>query len=116
MLLQHLTGLACGPGFNPDQTLQAVRSCAAYADLCQEDWDWCMLFLEKGGECLGAYPRYRKLEWEETSQRYRVRESAIARLHRLNVGTITTAKATLPRNCPNRWPDESRIARMKQEH
>ena len=74
-------GLACGPGFNPEHTLQTVRSCAAYADLSQDEWDWCMLFLKQGGECLGAYPRYRKLEWEETSQRYRVREQAIARLH-----------------------------------
>ena len=93
VLLQHLTGLACGPGFHPEQAFQTVRSCAAYAELSQEDWDWCMLFLEQGGECLGAYPRYRKLEWEETSQRYRVREKAIARLHRLNVGTITAAPA-----------------------
>ena len=91
VLLQHLTSLACGPGFNPDQTLKAVRSCAAYVDLSQEDWDWCLLFLEQGGECLTAYPRYRKLEWDDASERFRIRESAIARLHRLNVGTITAA-------------------------
>ena len=91
VLLQHLTSLACGPGFNPDQTLKAVRSCTAYADLSQEDWDWCLLFLEQGGECLTAYPRYRKLEWDDASERFRIRESAIARLHRLNIGTITAA-------------------------
>ena len=93
VLLQHLTGLACGPGFNPEQTLKAVRSCAAYTTLTQDDWDWCVLFLEKGGECLGAYPRYRKLEWDQDSKRYRVRDSAVARLHRLNIGTITAAPA-----------------------
>ena len=93
VLLQHLTGLACGPGFNPEQTLKAVRSCAAYTTLTQDDWDWCLLFLEKGGECLGAYSRYRKLEWDQDSKRYRVRDSAVARLHRLNIGTITAAPA-----------------------
>ena len=93
VLLQHLTSLACGPGFNPEQTLKAVRSCAAYADLSQDDWDWCLLFLEKGGECLSAYPRYRKLEWDDASERFRIRETAIARLHRLNIGTITAAPA-----------------------
>ena len=93
VLLQHLTGLACGPGFNPEQTLKAVRSCAAYTTLTQDDWDWCLLFLEKGGECLGAYPRYRKLEWDQDSKRYRVRDSGVARLHRLNIGTITAAPA-----------------------
>ena len=51
-----------------------------------------MRFLEHGGDCLGAYPRYRKLEHDEHG-RYVVREKAIARLHRLNIGTITSAPA-----------------------
>ena len=93
VLLQHLTGLACGPGFHPDKTYAAVRSCAAYADLNRDDWEWCLQFLEHGGECLGAYPRYRKLEWDEESQRFNVRDKAVARVHRLNIGTITAAPA-----------------------
>ena len=91
VLLQHLTSLACGPGFDPDRTLESIRSCAAYSDLSQQDWDWCLLFLEQGGECLTAYPRYRKLEWDGETSRYRIRDKAIARLHRLNIGTITAA-------------------------
>ena len=91
VLLQHLTSLACGPGFNPSQTYTAVRECAAYCTLSEEEWNWCLLFLEQGGECLGAYPRYRKLEWDSKNERYRIREIAIARLHRLNIGTITSA-------------------------
>ena len=93
VLLQHLTSLACGAGFHPEETLRAVRSSAAFSNLAQEDWDWCLRFLEHGGDCLAAYPRYRKLEWDEALQRFRVRESAIARLHRLNIGTITAAPA-----------------------
>ena len=93
VLLQHLTSLACGAGFHPEETLRAVRSTAAFSNLAQDDWDWCLRFLEHGGDCLAAYPRYRKLEWDEGAQRFRVRESAIARLHRLNIGTITAAPA-----------------------
>ena len=93
VLLQHLTSLACGPGFEPDATLSAERTSAAFSQLSQADWDWCMQFLERGGECLTAYPRYRKLEWDHNTGRYRVREKAIARLHRLNIGTITAAPA-----------------------
>ena len=93
VLLQHLTSLACGAGFHPEETLRAVRSTAAFSNLAQDDWDWCLRFLEHGGDCLAAYPRYRKLEWDEGVQRFRVRESAIARLHRLNIGTITAAPA-----------------------
>ena len=91
VLLQHLTSLACGPGFNPEQTLSAVKTCTSYANLSQEDWDWCLMFLKEGGECLGAYPRYKKLEWNSETKRYHIREKTIARLHRFNVGTITAA-------------------------
>ena len=91
VLLQHLTSLACGPGFNPEQTLHSVRSSASYKNLSQEDWDWCLMFLEQGGECLGAYSRYKKLEWNTETKRYHIREKTIARLHRFNIGTITAA-------------------------
>ena len=91
VLLQHLTSLGCGPGFNPEQTLHSVRSSASYKNLSQEDWDWCLMFLEHGGECLGAYSRYKKLEWSAETKRYHIREKTIARLHRFNIGTITAA-------------------------
>ena len=93
VLLQHLTSLACGPGLDPETGYASIRRAAAYAELSRDDWDWCLKFLEHGGDCLGAYPRYRKLEWDGDSERFRVRENAIARLHRLNIGTITAAPA-----------------------
>ena len=91
VLLQHLTSLACGPGFDPDQTFAVIRSCEAYVNLSQSDWLWCLQFLEHGGECLAAYPRFRKLEFDAEKKRFRIREGAIARLHRFNIGTITAA-------------------------
>ena len=116
VLLQHLTGLACGPGFDPEQEWAAVRSCWSYRSLSRDDWQWCLRFLEEGGDCLGAYPRFRKLEREPVGGsrdataaqggaeeaatpefRYRVREPAIARLHRLQIGTITADRAVTVR-------------------
>ena len=91
VLLQHLTTLACGPGFNPAETLKAIRRSASYTHISDEEWEWCLLFLEKGGICLNAYSRYRKIEWNEEEQLFFVRENSIARLHKLNVGTITSA-------------------------
>ena len=91
VLLQHLTSLACGPGFNPEQTLSSVKTSASYEHLSQADWDWSLIFLKDGGECLGAYPRYKKLEWSTESDRFHIREKTIARLHRFNIGTITAA-------------------------
>ncbi|MEB3199610.1 MAG: DEAD/DEAH box helicase [Synechococcaceae cyanobacterium] len=173
VLLQHLTSLACGPGFEPQQELRTVRRCWSYRHLDEASWHWCLRFLEQGGDCLGAYPRYRKLEREplqgpdaaarEASQaqplppagpaeptsaphdaaarrpgngglpceeaaappaagpersglgedaaggepgsaplpdgtfRYRVRDTTIARIHRLNIGTITADRSVTVR-------------------
>ena len=92
VLLQHLTTLACGSGFEPISTLEAVRSTASFAGLSDEDWQWCLRFLEVGGDCLGAYPRYRKLQRDEDGC-FRISSQSIARLHRVNIGTITSAPA-----------------------
>ncbi|MEA5411846.1 ligase-associated DNA damage response DEXH box helicase [Synechococcus sp. BA-120 BA3] len=104
VLLQHLVSLACGPGFEPEATLAAVRRTWSYRHLERRRWDWCLRFLENGGDCLGAYPRYRKLEREPAAGaqadgpwRYVVREPAIARLHRLNIGTISADRAVTVR-------------------
>jgi ATP-dependent helicase Lhr and Lhr-like helicase len=99
VLLQHLTTLACGPGFDPEREWATVRSAWSYRRLSRTDWQWCLRFLEHGGECLGAYPRYRKLEREPSGDgfTYVVREPAIARLHRLNIGTITADRSVTVR-------------------
>lgn len=99
VLLQHLTTLACGPGFEPEREWAAVRTAWSFRGLSPGEWQWCLRFLEQGGECLGAYPRYRKLERQPAGDgfRYVVREPAIARLHRLNIGTITADRAVTVR-------------------
>ncbi|MEY3463266.1 MAG: hypothetical protein RLZZ468_1044, partial [Cyanobacteriota bacterium] len=95
VLLQHLTTLACGPGFEPEGELAAVRSAWSYRTLSAQQWQWCLEFLEHGGQCLGAYPRYRKLVREGST--YRVVDKAIARLHRFNIGTITADRSVTVR-------------------
>ncbi|MEA5473227.1 ligase-associated DNA damage response DEXH box helicase [Synechococcus sp. CCY9201] len=112
VLLQHLTTLACGPGFNPEQELATVRTAWSYRHLDDATWQWCLRFLEDGGDCLGAYPRYRKLQraalLPDRIDRerppspgepfaYVVREPAIQRLHRLHIGTITADRAVTVR-------------------
>ena len=91
VLLQHLTTLACGPGFNPDDTLEAIRSTASFRNLTNDEWKWCLLFLEKGGVCLNAYSRYQKLKWNAIENLYLISDHSLARLHKFNIGTITSA-------------------------
>jgi ATP-dependent Lhr-like helicase len=112
VLLQHLVTLACGPGFEPAEELETVRRCWSFRQLTDAQWQWCLDFLEHGGRCLGAYPRYRKLvrcrlgadgtlsddpAADGEPFRYRVLERTIARLHRFNIGTITADRAVTVR-------------------
>ena len=91
VLLQHLTTLACGPGFHPEDTLLAIRGTASFTSLTDNEWQWCLVFLEKGGACLNAYSRYRKLKWSTDEEAYLISDQSIARLHKFNIGTITSA-------------------------
>jgi ATP-dependent Lhr-like helicase len=106
VLLQHLVTLACGPGFVPQEALTAVRRSWSFRQLTDAQWQWCLAFLEHGGQCLAAYPRYRKLvrcrlDDEPAAAgepfRYRVLDKAIARLHRFNIGTITADRSVTVR-------------------
>jgi ATP-dependent Lhr-like helicase len=99
VLLQHLVTLACGPGLSPLEELAAIRRAWSFRHLRTSDWQWCLDLLEHGGRCLSAYPRYRKLERVEEAgaMTYRVRDPAIARLHRLNIGTITSDRSVTVR-------------------
>lgn len=86
VLLQFLTSLGVGDGFNASELFQVVRGCHAFASLSQEEWQWCLRFLCTGGQSLEAYPEYRKLELTEGL--YRVNSRSIARRHRMSIGTI----------------------------
>jgi ATP-dependent Lhr-like helicase len=91
VLIQHLLTLACGDGFDPEASLTQVRQTVAYQDLSQADYQWILDFIEKGGRCLGAYPRYQKVVLQEG--RYRMVDRPLIRLHRLAMGTITSNTA-----------------------
>ena len=91
VLVQHLITLACGDGFIPKDILRSLRQTVAYADLTESELQWVLEFIEKGGRCLGAYPRYQKVTLEDGQ--YRVADSKIARMHRMGIGTITSHTA-----------------------
>jgi ATP-dependent helicase Lhr and Lhr-like helicase len=88
VLVQHLVTLACGDGFDPQKTLSHLRQTVAYADLTDEEYQWILDFIEKGGQCLGAYPRYKKVMLDEGL--YKISDAKLARTHRMGIGTITS--------------------------
>ncbi|WP_239014501.1 DEAD/DEAH box helicase [Archangium violaceum] len=88
VLAQHLVTCALGGGFTRDKLFSEVRDTLAYQDLSEEDFDRTLLLVTEGGPTLRAYPQFRRVQRLE--DRYVVADARMARLHRLNVGTIAS--------------------------
>ncbi|MCP5284725.1 MAG: ligase-associated DNA damage response DEXH box helicase [Burkholderiaceae bacterium] len=94
VLVQHLVTVALGGGFDADALFDEVRSAPCYANLTRAEFDWALAFVERGGDSLGAYPEYHRVQRDEATGLWRVPDRGIARRHRLQVGTIV-ADATM---------------------
>ncbi len=88
VLVQHLVTVASGGGFEPQALYAEVKRTAAYAGLTPEGFDWALAFVERGGQSLGAYPEYHRVQRVEG--RCVVTDRGVARRHRLGVGTIVS--------------------------
>jgi len=89
VLVQHLVTVALGGGFRSDELYEEVRGAPAYRGLARAEFDWCVAFVERGGESLHAYPEYHRVVCDEEGT-WRVPDRAIARRHRMSVGTIVS--------------------------
>ena len=91
VLAQHIVTVALGGGFVPDELLGEVRTTRAYAGLTDAEWEWTLRFVGTGGESLGAYPEYARLEIEDGRHVLKNREQA--KRHRMSIGTIVSDAA-----------------------
>jgi ATP-dependent Lhr-like helicase len=89
VLVQHLVTVALGGGFRDDALFEEVKGAWAYRQLKRTEFQWALDFVVKGGSSLHAYPEYHRVV-EDGEGIYRVPNRAIARRHRLNVGTIVS--------------------------
>ena len=118
VLAQHCVTMAVGGGFRPSDLLAEVRTTAAYAELTDENWLWCLDFISRGGPSLTAYPDFRRVVVSPDGI-WRVPDKAIALRHKLNIGAIVSdAAITLqfgpaPRGAKLGTVEESFIARLK---
>jgi len=96
VLVQHLVTIALGTGFSEADLLAEVRATASYAELSDEEWQWCLDFVGRGGESLRAYPEYRRVLADDRGI-YRVPDPQVARRHRMSVGTIVAESAMVVR-------------------
>jgi ATP-dependent Lhr-like helicase len=66
-----------------------VKGAWAYRKLTRAEFQWALDFVVKGGDSLHAYPEYHRVVADADGV-YRVPNRAIARRHKLNVGTIVS--------------------------
>jgi ATP-dependent Lhr-like helicase len=93
VLVQHLVTIAIGGGFTAPELFDEVRTTYAYRDLTQQEFDWALAFVERGGASLAAYPDFHRVVLGDDDV-YRVPREDLVRRHRNNVGTIV-ANATM---------------------
>jgi len=89
VLVQHLVTVALGGGFTPEAMLAEVRSAWSYRHLTEEEWQWALDFVARGGQSLTVYPEYQRVLPDEAGV-YRVPNVALGRRHRMSIGTIVS--------------------------
>jgi ATP-dependent Lhr-like helicase len=92
LLAQHLVTIAAGEGFVEAEMKAEVRCARAFRALTEAEWQWALDFVTRGGDALKAYPDYHKVVLDEDG-RYRIKDAAIARRHRMSIGTIVSDAA-----------------------
>ncbi len=87
VLAQHILLAAAAAPFQPDDLYAEVIRASPYAELTRATFEDVLRFVEDGGYALSAYERYRKL-FRDAEGRVEIRSERIARLARMNIGTI----------------------------
>ncbi|MBY0425352.1 MAG: DNA ligase-associated DEXH box helicase, partial [Cytophagales bacterium] len=89
VLVQYMVTRAVGGGFWPKQVFEEIRSTFSYASISSDEWQWAINFITTGGESLGAYDEFKKVEYVSDG-RLLVKDRRMAMRHRLSIGTIVS--------------------------
>jgi ATP-dependent Lhr-like helicase len=89
VLVQFMVTLAVGEGFNANELIIRIQEVHAFKYLTEEDWQWCLNFITKGGKTLNSYEEFHKVVLDEDGK-YKVKSRRISMLHRMNIGAIVS--------------------------
>ena len=89
VLIQYLVTLAVSDGFRATELLQEIRATTSFSSLSDEEWDWCLDFIVRGGDSLEGYEDFHKVVEEEG--RYKVLSRKVSTRHKFNIGTIVSS-------------------------
>jgi len=113
-LAQHIVTVACSGGFREAELRAEVQGTRAFADLDDASWRWALDFAARGGPALAAYPDYARIK--DRFGRWYVASQAIARRHRMAIGTIAgdaTVEVKWVRGGRLGTVEESFVSRLK---
>jgi ATP-dependent Lhr-like helicase len=89
VLVQYLITLAVSEGFYPKEIYREIRSTFSFNSLSDEEWNWCLRFITRGGDALEAYDEFRKVEIMADGL-FKVNNRGTAMRHRLSIGAIVS--------------------------
>jgi len=89
VLVQFMVTLAVGEGFDAKKLFQRVKGIHAFQYLTEDDWQWCLHFIAKGGKTLNSYEEFHKVVLDD-DDKYKVKSRRISMLHRMNIGAIVS--------------------------
>ncbi|MDQ8187964.1 ligase-associated DNA damage response DEXH box helicase [Pelagicoccus sp. SDUM812002] len=87
VLAQHCVTLSLADGFVAGEVLEEVRSTSAFSEMTDQQWQWTLDFMTRGGTALKAYPQFNKVK--ESDGKYRAVSRQVAQRHRMTIGTIS---------------------------
>jgi ATP-dependent Lhr-like helicase len=89
LLAQHVVTVALGGGFQADELKAEVRTTRSYAGLMDDEWQWVLDFVTRGGDALSAYSEFQRVVVRDDGL-YVVEDRGVARRHRMSIGTIVS--------------------------
>ncbi len=89
VLVQYLVTLAVSDGFFPVTVYAQLKKTHAYSNLPRSVFDDCLVFITRGGNTLGEYDEFQRVDVTEEGK-YVVTRRKIAMQHRMSIGTIVS--------------------------
>ncbi len=89
VLVQFMVTLAVGEGFDSNELFKQVKETHVFSYLTEDDWQWCLHFITKGGKTLSSYEEFHKVIKDDAGL-YKVKSRRISMLHRMNIGAIVS--------------------------
>lgn len=88
VLLQYLNTIAISEGFDPDEAYREITATWCFRSLTETEWHQLLYFITEGGNAMGQYDEFRKVEKE--NGRYVIKSRRVAMRHRMHIGTIVS--------------------------